>query len=562
MCSDSTIGDNLQYDEIVLNAEDLDIPVSTSDEDVVNFLLRAEGKKIIFSTYQSLEVICRALKYLQNFTFDLTIFDEAHKTAGLSNSRLFSLGLNNEYLPSKKRLFMTATERIVKPNIRKIFDDASREIFSMDDVTAYGDVLSKLTFGEAIRKNIVSDYRIVIAGVDDPNVYRIIRDNNYLMPSQRAEVEITADNLFKPILLLNAIKELTLTKVVTFHSRINESTKFSKILELMIPQSDHINYSIGNVQGSQTAIERIEIFEAFEKANIGIISNVRCMTEGVDIPIIDAVYFADPRNSLIDIVQAVGRALRQPYGEIGKIAYIIIPILIPDNIDASELVNIDQFDTVYTVIQALRDQDENLAELIDKLNLTAVRGQRKSKDLISGKIIIRLPQTIDAEEFEEQISVRIADVNRNPEGSIGPGSKLGKNERISTYRRIFKTIGDYNVESYSNLVISTIGKFNSELDVMKRDQLLINHNNISHTEKLGVIRKTADRQYELTVIGRKLLKKEIDFKDVFRNQMMLYSEKTEHSRVYPYRTTFRVMATLKSLSYRVSLRPLFNKSSE
>ena len=183
-----------------------------------------------------------------------------------------------------------------------------------------------------------------------------------------------------------------------------------------------------------SAQERAEIIHNFEKSDIGILTNVRCLTEGVDIPLIDGVFFADPKGSLIDIVQAVGRALRQKYGEKNKIAYIIIPVLIED--DSYDLITGQGFEALFNLIQALRDQDHTLSEWIDGINYAAVKG-RTSKNK-TGKLQIILPKEIDYNDFEEALTVRIADVNRNPTGTTGIGSKLGKKRAKRKYKPCFQ----------------------------------------------------------------------------------------------------------------------------
>jgi len=558
VCSDVTVGKNVENDEINLSLDEMDIPVSTSEIDIIHFLSRSKGKRVIFSTYQSLDVVRKAINGLKTFKFDLMIFDEAHRTAGVKDSNMFSIGLNDTAIPSEKRLFMTATERLVTPNIQKRLTDAQRIVFSMDDQSNYGPVFSRLTFGEAIRRKIVSDYRIVIAGVTDKQLYQTIKDNRYLVPSTGGSSEITADNLFKAILLTNTIAELNVKKIVTFHSFLKKSREFSKIIDAVIPKSKRGDFFIGTVEGSQSSADRIEIYHCFENSDIGIISNVRCMTEGVNIPIIDAIYFADPRQSLIDIVQAVGRALRQPYGETGKIAYILVPILIPESSSTPEIVNSELFETVYSVIQALRDQDEQLAEWIDELNLTAIKGQVGRRSYGSGKIVLNLPDSINLNDFREKISVRIASVNKDPSGTTGIGSKLGKKERISSYKRIFTTLGDYNPEPYSRLVIPTIYKFSDENEVLTSKTLMLNHNNISHTERLGLIQKDTQGKYHLTSLGKKLRSKIVSFNDVFKNRMITYSVNTEGGVLYPYQTTFRVIEALGSINYIEFLYGLYS----
>jgi superfamily II DNA or RNA helicase len=571
VCSDISISDNINRDEAILLPSDVDVPVTTDPAEITRFIeTAARGKRVIFCTYQSLDVLSEGCAQAKNFQFDLTIFDEAHRTAGLRDSGLFSLAHDDSGIKSRKRLFMTATERMVRARVREIAEEAQRVVFSMDDQSVYGPVFHRLSFGKAITQKIIADYRIVLGGVTESEVLKLISTNRYVSPDVtetvgRAE---TAQNLFRELLLTRAIADIGITKAISFHSSVREAQRFvgafrSLATAVLDDRLSGIKTFFGHVNGAQSASDRALTISEFEASGLGLLSNVRCLSEGVDIPLIDTVFFADPRNSPIDIVQAVGRALRQRYGTSGKIAYILVPLIIPEKGQDIEAANATAFEGLHNVIQAMRDQDETLAEWIDSINLKAVQGKTGRAHKGTGKLVLILPEDVDVEMFYEHLTVRIADVNRDPTGTVGMGSRLGKKERISTYTRVFKTFGDYNVDTYQPLVDVTVKKFRDAEEVCTTSSLKDNnnHNNVSHSVRLGVIAKIDNRHVRLTPLGLRYLKKKISFQDLFKNQMLLYSELSNGYRLFPYRAAFEVLRVMGGMNYIEFLYGIYSLQS-
>jgi len=551
ICSDKTVDiSDEDLPEIALS--ELDIPVTTDVEIITNFLKKVRThRRIIFSTYQSVPVLANALKSLPGVLFDQVIYDEAHRTAGISSSNLFSQALLDSEIPSRRRLFMTATERLVKPRIRGIAEEANEVIFSMDDEESYGRVFHRLSFGKAIRQGIVSDYRIVFAGITESELGKLIARNRYIAPVvsgiSQSNIE-AAQQLYKRILLKRGFIELGVKKVISYHPRVTEANYFSV---KMIGELEGLltgNIVVEHINGAMPTSVRSDLIKNFKRADYGVLTNVRCLTEGVDIPLIDGIFFANQKGSLIDIVQAVGRALRQPFGEKGKMAYIIIPVLVDDT--SGEPLSGEGFETIYNIIQAMRDQDETLAEWIDKLNLGAVTGRTSKIGRTPGKVQIIMPSGFDVDSFESALFLKIGEVNKDPTGHIGIGGKLGKKERTSSYTRLFKTMCDYRPDIlYSNLVEPTLKIIKPSVKTYPGNNLKINHNNVSHCERLGLIRKIDSKNYEVTPFGVLLKNNRINFNDLFKNQMLLYLYKTGKGILYPYRAAFIFMREVKVMGY-------------
>ena len=210
-------------------SESLDIPVTTNTFELVDQLEKAGDDVVVFCTYQSADVVSNAVKKIK-YIFDLIVFDEAHRTAGSASSDQFSLALTNENISSKKRLFMTATERLVRPQVKSAVTSAGRIIFSMDDENIYGPVFYRLNFGDAIQEGIISDYRIILAGISEEEIQALVRTNKFLQEEAHGEV-ISSQDLFKRLLILKSIQELDLNKVITFHSSIKEAKAFTNFID-------------------------------------------------------------------------------------------------------------------------------------------------------------------------------------------------------------------------------------------------------------------------------------------------------------------------------------------
>lgn len=565
ICSDSSVVDELD-DFGDLEISDLGIPVTTDPSLIAHKLEEFQSEmSVVFCTYQSLGALRQAVN-MAKVSFDLAFFDEAHRTAGTNDSDNFSLALFNENIPVTKRLFMTATERLIKPAILRKAAQLNRVVFSMDDRRIYGDVFHRYTFGQAIEQNVISDYRIIIAGVRNSEVYGWIKDNKLLvdLDANSEELHASADNLFKQVLLLKVMEKYPVTKTITFHNSIklakdfifgphNNGDSLTKTLKVMKPEIDSEDYYLGHVNGSINASRRHEILMEFKDSKYGIVSNSRCLTEGVDVPIIDSIYFVDPRSSLIDIVQACGRALRKPRNGEPKLAYFIIPILIPDG-DSKEALNKIDYDMIHMLIQSLRDQDNRLEQWVEKLNLSLVSptsGGGPARPGGGGSTIeCFLPTEFDLDDFERNLYVRIADVNRNPEKS--PLDEIRKTRsRKSGSERVFRTIGDYGWNSYySSLIKPALDIFKSPTSLVEKKLIsAINHNAVSHGIKIGAFEPAGDSSYGLTEIGKLIKSSPSHFEEIFREQILKYHEVKDETVLFPYREILKLLCEFQSMSF-------------
>lgn len=563
VCSDMSVSDRIDEGDIVTS--EFNIPVTTNPNDISKFIINnSEGKKYIFSTYQSLEAIADGIEPCKNFSFDLIIFDEAHRTAGTNKNSSFGFALQDGIIPSKKRLFMTATERLITPKLKKMATGEGRVVFSMDDNSVYGEVFHRYNFGQAIQDGVISNYEIIVAGIQEAEYYQWIKKNKDIETLINSSTEYsTAQVLFSQLIIAKAIDEFPIKKIISFHSSVKNASIFTGNIEgttplrQIIKEQNHIindkNLYISHVNGTMNSGERKRILENFEKTEYSLVSNSRCLTEGVDVPAIDCVYFVDNKESLIDIVQACGRALRKGKNTSTKTAFFVIPILIPEDIEESEIVNLDAFDTVFNVIQSLRDQDDRLSEWIDELNINAVKGKSYSKRSWS-PIKLTLPKTIDLSKFSDSLYLKVADVNKNPSSEKFKEARIyGKKERKSDTKRIFKTLGDYSFESYfKSLVIPTIRKFVSTDEIIDSKDLKINNNNVSHTKRLGLITKVKNG-YSLTPLGIEYFNHNITDLVLFQKQMLRYFSSVEDNGcvkiLFPYRACLKVLMRVQKISF-------------
>jgi superfamily II DNA or RNA helicase len=569
VCSDKSIEDSL-YEETTtdIDVSELDFSVTTTVEDVKKWLVAtSSGRQYIFATYHSVDVIERAIKNIDGYRFDITFFDEAHRTVGRPDQQ-FAIALNDERLPSRKRLFMTATERLINPRVKTLAQQSGQEVFSMEDEEKYGPTLCTYNFGQAIQDGVIADYEILLVEVSDRMEQDLVEVNRWLRIEAQEEGQdsciLAADELLKAGFLLKAIKEEEVYKVVSFHAERASAIKFSKCLKVLAERSSILgdkSYFIGYVLGNQNAAQRAEIISCFEESESGVLGNVRVLSEGVDIPLIDSVYFVDPKTSLIDLVQAIGRALRKPYGTNTKVAKIIVPIQVPSTAQDLNDVSWDGvFQTFHNVIQAMRDQDQRLSEEINEINLYAVSKGGRGTRVGSGKKIrismptLKLAQTVDLEEFLNKITLRVARANANPEGKNTGFSYLGKGERKSRYKTVLETLGEYNPSYYQNsLVDPTLERFPDLSYEGTRKNLevtssigRVSHNNVAYTEKLGLIRKVDGKKYCLTALGRMLKEGLLPFIEVFKNQMLIYHTS---DNLFPYRVILEMLLRVETLNY-------------
>jgi superfamily II DNA or RNA helicase len=420
ICSDTTV--DLGNDAPIEKISDMDVPVTTQYESIRDFLNdNASKTSIVFSTYQSSKVLSQAVLD-SGTTFDMGIFDEAHRTAG-TKVGAWGIALDDENIPISKRLFMTATPKIYAPHITKKAKEEDVLLCSMDDVDVYGHPFCEIGFAEAVKRDHITDYKVIVICVTDSEVKKVIEQGGRVITDKDHEWDAKA--LAKRIALVKGIRAYGLRKAFTFHGKVASAKSFTdtskpygidKIFDLLETEKQ-TKKSIGffHVNGDMPSGTRSNILKEFESVDIGIMSNARCLVEGVNIPAVDTVAFIDPKRSLIDIVQATGRAMRK--ADWKENGYIFIPVVVDEDSDPEQIVTSSDFDTVWRVLQAMVDQDQRLQSIVE--NMRVMQGKREEdsqawKDAMrqyTEKIdFYNLPAMIDRDRFINRLCTKIIEV--------------------------------------------------------------------------------------------------------------------------------------------------------
>jgi len=366
VCSEKDI-DKDRADTVIVHSYEIGGLVST-DPKIVSAFINKKESKVIFSTYQSLKVIKEACEEKEGFSFDLIICDEAHRTTGSKNKNIFTLVHYNDKIPSKKRLYMTATPKVVSTSFKAKLGGDYELLCDMSNSSIYGNEAYRMTFGEAIEQGILVDYKIIGIGVTDIQIKEFIEQRNYFG-------DITIDKLAHNFALELVMKKYNAFHGLSFHSRVVLAKEFSE------RHGEFFNEIFSkHVEGKQTTTYRARVLNEFKKSKKGIVSNARCLTEGVDVPAIDLIYFCDPKTSKIDIVQASGRALRTDKVNNKKMGYIVVPIFhhIEENLEA-EIKRKPIFNHLIQVVRSLCDQDERLQAYIDAIAFD--KGKRENSKI-------------------------------------------------------------------------------------------------------------------------------------------------------------------------------------
>jgi superfamily II DNA or RNA helicase len=398
VCSDKSVGKKTED----MDPADAPFPVTSDIEEIANFLKQPKPK-VIFCTYQSSDLIAQAQLDDAIAPFDLAIADEAHRCAGNADAG-FATILDGEKIRASKRLFTTATPRYFGKAIR---DEANARDFSvvgMDDEAVFGPVVHKLTFGQAIAQELLTDYQVVIVGVDEPMVREWIE--NYEIVSTDPDNQTDARTLAAKIGLLKAVKDYDLKRVISFHSRVAGAKQFADELVDVANLIEPVNRPEGTfladyVSGEMKAgdrkekIDRLKVLEGYDR---GILTNARCLAEGVDVPSLDGVAFIDPRGSQVEIIQAVGRAIRKVReAVVQKKGTIVLPVFIEAGDDPETVIEASNFKPVWDVLKALRAHDEVLADTLDQYRTNMAKNASQSRERISDKIIFDMPTAVSVE---------------------------------------------------------------------------------------------------------------------------------------------------------------------
>ena len=401
VCSDPTVG--LKNDDLNIDKAEVGFRIDTDPSIVRQFLERRTWDiKVIFSTYHSSPVVGEGARGLP--PFDIGIFDEAHKTIGLAGS-VFGYALSDDNIRIKKRLFLTATPRHI--DIRHRDKDGEFRIYSMDDATVYGPRAHTLSFGVAAQKGIICRYKVIVSLIDKEMVDDFTRKNGITLVERD---EISARWMGNLIAVQQAIKRVDAKKIISFHSRIRLADEFAKNEPRGIAY--HLrDYAVRHVNGGQDSGERGDIIRSFADAPRALLTNARCLTEGINIPGVDMVAFIDPRQSKVDITQAVGRAMRKPRGPTTKtVGYVVVPVFagMGENDTLEEAIKSEKFQAVVDVLNALQEHDDELIDIIREIRERKGAGERFNPRRLNEKVEVIGPR-VDLDRLTRSIEVEIAD---------------------------------------------------------------------------------------------------------------------------------------------------------
>lgn len=421
VCSDTTVGRRERTEED-MKPTDLATPPTTNAADLLKVwrvpsLVKAvrSSMTVVFSTYQSISVLTEAQE--MGFPdFDLIVCDEAHRTTGVTltgtDESNFVQVHQNKFIRGAKRLYMTATPRIFSASAVTRAQEVGAVLCDMNDPAFYGPEFHRLSFSEAVRLNLLSDYKVMVLIVDQ----RYVSD---AVTQVMADGELKLDDAVKIVGCWKGLaKELSMTNLtdrgldtapmrtaVAFSSNINNSKRFRDHFPRVIEEFKKqikteakcsLDCEIRHVDGKDNICKRNALLEWLKSAPEGegestpqcrILSNARCLSEGVDIPALDAILFLNPRRSQVDVVQSVGRVMRKAPGK--KFGYVIIPVMIPSDVAPEDALDRNNnFRVVWEVLQALRAHDDQFNAEVNSIDIN-----RGSKKVIVD--VIGLPEQID-----------------------------------------------------------------------------------------------------------------------------------------------------------------------
>ncbi|WP_040385350.1 DEAD/DEAH box helicase [Demetria terragena] len=402
VCSDRKVTTRSKAVNEDISAVDLPLPATTDVERLVPQLKNAfaedDSMTVVFSTYQSIDVVSNAQKAAGVGAFDLIICDEAHRTTGVTiagaDESSFVKVHDNDFLPGTKRLYMTATPRLFGEDTKKKAAEGAAQIASMDDEEKFGPELYRLGFGEAVEKNLLTDYRVLILTVDEKYVtsqfQQELAELGEIPLGDAARMVGCWNGLAKHFDTLEGESRAPMKRAVAFAKDIKTSKSVAEAfptivdrhvdtVDLTEPEADDrghrssdLRVECEHVDGTYNALERNKklswLKEEPAEGTCRVLSNARCLSEGVDVPSLDTVMFLTARSSEVDVVQSVGRVMRKSPGK--DYGYIILPIAVPSGTPPEEaLADNKKYQVVWQVLRALRAHDDRFNSIINTIDL-------------------------------------------------------------------------------------------------------------------------------------------------------------------------------------------------
>ena len=476
VCSDTKVSSAARNDTAADSTVDLPIPATTDAQRLAHSLCAnntTEGLQVVFATYQSIEVIHDAQEIAGESwrDFDLIICDEAHRTTGTTltgeDESAFRKIHSNEFIRRSKTLYMTATPRIFAENAKNKASEEDAILTSMDDQDTYGPVFFRLGFGQAVKEGLLTDYKVIILTVSEDEV------SKHYQAIAEMGGELNLDTAAKLTGCWNALAKRKhpdsdtdygddlspMRRAVAFCRDIKASkqvaTQFPDLVDGLSnldndDTTDNLRVECEHVDGTMNAAVRAQAMEWLkqgagtdEEPICRILSNARCLSEGVDVPTLDAVLFLSPRKSQVDVIQAVGRVMRRAEGK--DFGYIILPVAVPAGIAPERALDDNKrFQVVWQVLKALRAHDERLDAAINSMELN---GQGPEN------IIVEQVSLEKAKRQDDPLSGSAPDGDEAGAGSLGGGTDpltqeiqgqltlLPSDWKESVFGRIVKKVG-------------------------------------------------------------------------------------------------------------------------
>ncbi|MCJ0895327.1 DEAD/DEAH box helicase [Rhodococcus sp. ARC_M5] len=412
VCSDNKVSRSAED----FNIHDVSIPVTTDPMKLAGEMAhrkRAKGLTVVFTTYQSLPVVAEA-QGLGVDPFDLVICDEAHRTTGVT---LFGEDDSNfvrvhdaDFLKADRRLYMTATPRLFDDKVRDKAEAHSAEVTSMDDEAKYGPEFHRLSFGDAVERGLLTDYKVIVLTVDEgliasPMQKQLAGEFSELRLDDASKIVGCWNGLAKRAGRTTdgggfAVGEAPMKRAVAFAKDIAASKQVAEVFPNVIDayrelldntendgeqvdsSNRNLTCSVHHVDGTFNALQRNEqlswLKAPIPEGECRILTNARCLSEGVDVPALDAVMFLNPRNSVVDVVQSVGRVMRKSEGK--DYGYIILPVAVPAGVSPSQALSDNQrFKVVWQVLNALRAHDDRFNAMVNSIALNANSPKKTGK---------------------------------------------------------------------------------------------------------------------------------------------------------------------------------------
>ncbi len=424
VCSDIDVGKKRKKDDDAVQTftHELRYPATTEADKLAAEMTKRHDPlhmSVVFSTYHSIEVISRAQHDHGLADFDLIVCDEAHRTTGATfdseDESAFVKVHDADFIRSAKRMYMTATPRIYGDNAKASAEKDNVTLCSMDDESLYGKELHVITFSEAVKLELLVDYKVIVLAIEEAHVSRRIQsllkdENNQLKVDDAAKIIGCWKALSKQGLTNDLAGDAAAMKRAVAFCQVIEISKgikthkvsskqiagmFQKVVEAyqeeeseqvasLVCEAEHVD---GSMNASEKETKLVWLKAEPPENTCRILSNVRCLSEGVDVPALDAVLFLTPRNSQVDVVQSVGRVMRiTPDGK-KKRGYVILPVVIPAGMEPHEALGDNRtYAVVWQVLQALRSHDDRFDAMVNKLDLIGKDTSKMEVIAITDKI--------------------------------------------------------------------------------------------------------------------------------------------------------------------------------